>query len=296
MREREQVLCIVNNRRHARALYNSIADLAGVRHLTTLMYAKHRRSVLREIRQQLKEGRPSRLVSTSLIEAGVDIDYPTVLRAEAGLDSIAQAAGRCNREGKHPTEDSHVLVFATANDDWAPPHELKQYAQVFRGILQQHGNDLLAPEAIKAYFTHLYWQKGESELDVAGVIDLLRKRSTYKSLPFETLAGAFRFIESTTKPIIVPFVPGTDKIDPAIEGVLQDLEYAPGAARKLQSHLVQLPVRAYDSLKSVSAIQPIAPDRFGEQFMVLANPALYDVNYGLHWDNPTFIEAEKTIW
>jgi CRISPR-associated endonuclease/helicase Cas3 len=110
------------------------------------------------------------------------------------------------------------------------------------------------------------------------------------------LAGAFRFIESTTKPIIVPFVPGTDKIDPAIEGVLQDLEYAPGAARKLQSHLVQLPVRAYDSLKSVSAIQPIAPDRFGEQFMVLANPALYDVNYGLHWDNPTFIEAEKTIW
>jgi CRISPR-associated endonuclease/helicase Cas3 len=295
MREREQVLCIVNNRRHARALYDSIADSAGARHLTTLMYPKHRRSVLREIRKQLAEGQPCRLVSTSLIEAGVDVDYPTVLRAEAGLDSIAQAAGRCNREGTRPPEDSQVLVFTTANKDWAPPHELKQYAQVFRAILQQHSNDLLAPEAIKAYFTHLYWQKGESELDATGLLELLR-RSAYQSLPFETLAANFRFIESATKPVIVPFIPGTDKIDPTIEDLLRDLEYAPGTARRLQPYLVQLPVRAYDELNSVSAIQPIAPDRFGEQFMLLSNPALYDVNCGLHWDNPTFIEAEKTIW
>ncbi|MBW0904964.1 helicase-related protein, partial [Pseudomonas aeruginosa] len=92
--KREQVLCIVNNRRHARALYESLAGLPGARHLTTLMCAKHRSNVLAEVRQMLKTGESCRLVATSLIEAGVDVDFPVVLRAEAGLDSIAQAAGR----------------------------------------------------------------------------------------------------------------------------------------------------------------------------------------------------------
>src|SRR5690606_21727985 len=100
LEQRDQVLCIVNNRRHARQLFESIADAPGARHLTTLMHARHRSGVLAEVRQLLKDGEPCRLVSTSLIEAGVDVDFPTVLRAEAGLDSIAQAAGRCNREGR----------------------------------------------------------------------------------------------------------------------------------------------------------------------------------------------------
>ncbi|MFD2837537.1 CRISPR-associated endonuclease Cas3'' [Azotobacter vinelandii] len=111
MAEREQVLCIVNNRRHARALYESIAGSDGARHLTTLMCARHRSQVLAEVRQRLHDGQPCRLVATSLIEAGVDVDFPTVLRAEAGLDSIAQAAGRCNREGLRALEASEVLVF-----------------------------------------------------------------------------------------------------------------------------------------------------------------------------------------
>ena len=85
MRSRDQVLCIVNNRRHARAVYQAMADLPGARHLTTLMCARHRSEVLAEVRQLLKDGKPCRLVSTSLIEAGVDVDFPTVLRAEAGL-------------------------------------------------------------------------------------------------------------------------------------------------------------------------------------------------------------------
>src|SRR5690606_19964201 len=134
LRQRDQVLCIVNNRRHARHLFESIADEPGARHLTTLMYARHRSAVLAEVRQMLKAGEPCRLVSTSLIEAGVDVDFPTVLRAEAGLDSIAQAAGRCNREGRRPYEDSDVLVFETANPDWAPPRELRRFAEVFREI------------------------------------------------------------------------------------------------------------------------------------------------------------------
>lgn len=90
----------------------------GARHLTTLMCAKHRSQVLAEVRLLLKAGKPCRLVATSLIEAGVDVDFPAVLRAEAGLDSIAQAAGRCNREGKRAPADSAVMIFATENLDW----------------------------------------------------------------------------------------------------------------------------------------------------------------------------------
>ena len=93
MRDHDQVLCIVNNRRHAQALFESIEDETGARHLTTMMHAKHRTRVLGEVRQRLKDKKPCRLVSTSLIEAGVDVDFPHVLRAEAGIDSIAQAAG-----------------------------------------------------------------------------------------------------------------------------------------------------------------------------------------------------------
>ena len=137
VQQREQVLCVVNNRRHARALYESIADIPGARHLSTLMCAKHRSAALAEIRAMLARGEPCRLISTSLVEAGVDISLPSVLRAEAGLDSIAQAAGRCNRNKEWPVDASEVLVFTTSNDDWAAPSELRQYAQVAQEILRQ---------------------------------------------------------------------------------------------------------------------------------------------------------------
>jgi len=90
LRATDQVLCIVNTRRHAQALYGAISKERGARHLTTLMCAKHRSAVLADLRLDLKEGKPIRLVATSLIEAGVDVDFPVVYRATVGLDSIAQ--------------------------------------------------------------------------------------------------------------------------------------------------------------------------------------------------------------
>lgn len=291
MRQREQVLCIVNNRRHARALFDSIAEQPGAYHLTTLMCAKHRSAVLAEVRQQLKHGLPCRLVSTSLIEAGVDIDLPTVLRAEAGLDSIAQAAGRCNREGRRGHEDSEVLVFATANPDWAPPTELKQFAQAFRTVEPRYRDDLLAPEAIRAYFHELYWQKGVKELDAHDLLGML-KGCREDSLPFETLAEKFRLIEVTMRPVIVPW-------DDIAKKALRKLEFAESCgaiARELQPYIVQLPHQAYDALWKARAIQPIAPDRYGEQFVQLVNPRLYNKQFGLHWDNPQLLEVGSLVW
>lgn len=294
LRRRDQVLCIVNNRRHARMAYSSILDQPGAMHLSTLMYPQHRREVLKTIRRYLENGQPCRLISTSLIEAGVDIDLPTVLRAEAGLDSIAQAAGRCNREGKRARDNSEVLVFATANEDWQPPLELKQNAQAFGEILRQHAADLLAPEAIRAYFTLLYWQKGKQQLDAGAILSLLGD-SGPANLPFETITKLFRFIETATLPVIVPFEPGTDKIIPDIQNAFQELDHAPSAARRFQPYLVQVPRQAYDALYNAGAVQPVSK-RYGNQFVQLVNPALYDARFGLHWENPTFIEPEKSIW
>ena len=290
IRSRDRVLCIVNNRRHARALYESISDLPGARHLTTLMCAKHRSEVLAQVRQQLVADEPCRLISTSLIEAGVDIDFPTVLRAETGLDSIAQAAGRCNREGRRSAESSEVLVFATGNSDWAPPPELKQFAQVFREVHRSVGDDVLSLDAVREYFRHLYWQRGVSELDAHDLLGLLRE-SDLKSLPFETLATKFRVIETAMQPVIIAF-------DDLAKAALRDLEFADGCgaiARRLQPYLVQLARGGYDALHRAGAIQPVSPERYAQQFMELINPDLYHPDFGLHWDDANFIAADRLV-
>lgn len=292
LRRREQVLCIVNNRRHARAVYQSIADLPGARHLSTLMCAKHRSAVLKEIYGTLERGEPCRLVSTSLIEAGVDISLPTVLRAEAGLDSIAQAAGRCNRNKEWPVDASEVLVFATANEDWAPPPELRQFAEAAQEILRQpqYRTDPLSPSAIQAYFELLYWQKGGEALDAHNLLGIARENGI-DSLPMETLAAKFRMIESGQMPVIVPY---DDDARETLKG-LRNAERSGGFARKLQPYLVQMPPAAYDALCKVGAVQPVALEKWGEQFMELVNKDIYDVVTGLSWDNPTFIKAGNTI-
>lgn len=291
MRTNEQVLCIVNNRRHARAVFQAMADQPGARHLTTLMCASHRSKVLARVREDLKQGRPCRLVSTSLIEAGVDVDFPLVLRAEAGLDSIAQAAGRCNREGRRDAASSEVLIFSPANPDWAPPPELKQFAQAARAVLPGHADDPLSPAAIEAYFRELYWQKGDAALDGGEVMSLLQ-RSRPDSLPMETLAAKFRMIDSVQMPVIVPF---DEKAREALRA-LRFAEKSGGLARQLQPYLVQLPRQGYEALSKSGAIQPVAPERWGEQFMELAVMDLYDDRFGLSWDDPAFLKSESLMW
>ena len=284
-----QVLCIVNNRRHARVLFESIAGSEGARHLTTLMCAQHRRQVLDDIRQCLQHGEPCRVVATSLIEAGVDVDFPRVLRAEAGLDSIAQAAGRCNREGHRSREDSEVLVFSTANLDWAPPPELKQFAQSFKTVARHHVDDLLGLDAVHAYFQDVYWRKGD-ELDAHALLKLFRG-SRPENMPFETVAARFRMIESNMQAVLIPY----DRHARDLLRALAHAEQVGGLARRLQPYTVQVPQRAFDALRGAGAIQPLNPDIFGEQFMQLVAEDLYGRETGLRWDNPAFRAAESNV-
>ncbi|MCW8125119.1 CRISPR-associated helicase Cas3' [Microbulbifer halophilus] len=283
----EQVLCIVNSRRHARSLYQSISHLPGACHLTTLMCARHRSAALKEIRQRLEDREPCRLIATSLIEAGVDVDFPTVYRAEAGLDSIAQAAGRCNREGRRPLEQSKVYVFAVASD-WPTPPDVEQFAGAARSVFRRYEKPL-SLDAIRDYFRELYWVKGKEQLGA----DMLKmvEDGRIEGIPYEKLAGEFRMIDSPMLPVIIPY-------DDEARDVLRQFQWVEscgGLARRLQPYLVQLPEQALRALQRTGAVQPVRFEQFGEQFMELVNGDLYHEEYGLDWDSPSFISAEKSV-
>ena len=301
--QQPQVLCIVNNRRHARALFEQIRESEGAAHLTTLMCAAHRSEKLAEIRKRLIDGEPVRLISTSLIEAGVDVDFPAVYRAEAGLDSIAQAAGRCNREGKRPLKESRVCVFR-ADEQWSVPPELKQYADAFRSIYRKHANNLLSIDAIRDYFQEVYWQKTagtQDGLDAKAILDCVHldpREGDSLDIRFEQIANKFQMIESNMQPVIVPYVGGSEIQGGSIEQLLNDLEYADqvgGIARKLQRYLVQIPEQGIKALRAYGAVQAIQPEKFGDQFLRLENKDLYDPECGLSWENPAWINSESTV-
>ena len=290
LREHPQVLMIVNNRRHARVLFDAIAQEEGAYHLTTSMCAEHRSQKLKEIRQRLKDQLPCRLVATSLIEAGVDVDFPTVYRAEAGLDSIAQAAGRCNREGKRALESSQVFVFQTP--EWKAPPELALLAAPMRSILRNHEGDVLAPDALKSYFQQVYNDKGRG-LDEK---DILKMHSAASDCdyPFQEIASAFRMIDSHMLPIIVPFdATATENLERLRQ--LPEHMSVSKVAQKLQRYVVQVPERAFARLLKVGAVAPVAPEQFGNQFYELTSMTWYSELAGLGWSDPEFISAQALV-
>jgi len=295
LRESRQVLCIVNTRRHARELYELISAAEGACHLTTLMCARHRRDRLDMVRERLRDGAPVRLVATSLVEAGVDVDFPVVWRAHAGLESIIQAAGRCNRHGRAPQGD--VFVFeSTEGVGRNPPPEIEQFAAVARGIMRQH-EDAASLEAIESYFKQLYWVRGDG-LDAKGILRRLSERRSDLNFPFETIAREFQLIETPMVPVIVPY-DGVNGEDGTAERLLNELQWVerPGRiARRLQPYAVQIPPLARSALLSAGSVTVVREEQFGQQFIVLTNRDLYRTDMGLTWDDPSFHKAESLVF
>ncbi len=288
--EHPQMLIIVNNRRHARSLYDQAKPLDGTFHLTTLMCAKHRSQKLDEIRGRLKSGEPCRVIATSLIEAGVDVDFPLVMRAEAGLDSVAQAAGRCNREGKRPSENSFVWIFAP-EEQWKAPPELATQAAVMRLTADSFSDDILSTQAVAAYFAELYQLKG-SELDNKKILKMHNDTGQSLDFPFQTIADKFRMIESHMQPLIIPF-------DVDAENLISSLHHADhigGLLRKLQPYTVQIPEQALAALYKAGRIEPINEKNFGKQFYTLIGLDLYDEVAGLSWEDMTFLKGESLVF
>jgi CRISPR-associated endonuclease/helicase Cas3 len=285
----EQALCIVNSRAHARELYAASRHLPGARHLSTLMCAVHRRKALAAIRDDLKNDRPCRVVATSLVEAGVDLDFPLVLRAEGGLDSIAQAAGRCNREGRRSAETSLAIVFEAASHP--PPKSMRALCDAGRAALRKFPEDPLGPEAIEFFFHELYWSAGESRLDGRGILSACLSHAKDFDFPYASIAADFLMIDDMMLPVIVPF-------DNQAREYLRALEFVetPGAlARKLQPYVVPIPPNARKKLIAAAAAAAVREVEFGDQFIRLLNEDLYDEATGLGWNEPTFRRAEGLI-
>src|SRR5690606_10364924 len=141
-----------------------------------------------------------RVIATSVIEAGVDVDFPRVWRAEAGLDQILQAAGRCNREGRRPVEASTVTVFQAP--DYKPPREIQSLIGGAERAISGFAGDLQSLEAIERYCREVYWQKGEG-LDAGNIYKKFQLGLNETDFAFREVANRFRMIESDMQPVVV---------------------------------------------------------------------------------------------
>jgi len=199
---RPQALVIVNTRAHAQTLYahwKPRRDAGSIFHLSALMCPQHRTEILKKIRDRLDAHLSCLVVSTSLIEAGVDIDLPCVYRAEAGLESIAQSAGRCNREGRLPAGDFHIF----APEDVRTPRYLQQNTDFGRKVLARFPDDPCCPQAVAAYFDMRY--HNEARLDELKLLPEWSQALRYMDFRFETIGKAFQFIDSDAETVFIPY-------------------------------------------------------------------------------------------
>ncbi|MFW6106848.1 MAG: CRISPR-associated helicase Cas3' [bacterium] len=268
MAEQKQALCIVSTRKQARELYEQVKARETAFHLSASMCPAHRAEIIRDLKQRLAEGRSCRVVSTQLIEAGVDIDFPVVYRAMAGLDSIAQAAGRCNREGK--TAAGHVCVFDSEQPP--PPGHLRQTAETAAELVGLY-DDLLSPAAIEHYFNLHYW-KQKHLWDQRGLMDCFKLSRRGEPLcDFRKAADAYRLIDDDTAPVIIPW-------DAEGAAMIEQLRRHPlpgrDIRRAVQRYTVQLHVHLWEQMRRQGQLELVH-----EQYPVLTDSNLYSHDTGL---------------
>ncbi len=304
--QRPRMLCIVNSRAHAQALFKVIRGQQGAAHLTTLMVPRHRRAVLARARAALATpDAPARVVSTSLIEAGVDIDFPEVWRAVAGLDSIAQAAGRCNREGRLDGL-GRVVVFEPMESK--PPREIAQRWQATELVLRRHA-DALGLDAVRDYFSELYFQSGDDpwkafdRLKVGGrpgVLPALCDGALDMNIPFASVAETFRFIEEKMVAVVVPWKADEDDddFDRLVRRIWRAIDQQGRARgsdlRSLRLYTVSIPGKARDEWLRAGVLRPLHPG-LGESVLRFDDLEHYDKEMGLTIEAPFLREVESNI-
>ena len=261
----EQVLCIVNSRKNAQLVYEGIRGDDGY-HLSTLMTPFHRKAVLAEIRRRLKAGLPCRVVSTSLIEAGVDVDFPLVFREAAGLDSMLQAAGRCNREGSRPVSESVVTIFKA---ETAPPQIFSAAIAAGQEAMDRY-EDLSDPDAVSHYFQALLDLKGQKAQDQKGILPRIQEGD----FPFRTVAEMFHLIEQDTRTIYIPMGDGEKLV-----GRLRQGEQSRQLFRKLGQYGVSVYAQHFRKLDESGVLELLE-----DGSAVLTDLTLYSDDTGLALD------------
>jgi len=233
----KQVLCVVNTRRDAHDIFNGLAD-ENAFHLSTLMCGTHRSAVIAGIKRRLLNGEPCVVISTQLIEAGVDIDFPVVFRALAGIDEIVQAAGRCNREGKLPSNGITYLF-----DYGISSHIQSSAKDTTRSILRRF-TDILDLNVIEQYFHEHMWRH-EGEMDGYGAMKL----DSNTEFQFATIGSEFRLIEDDSVSVVVPYGDGLARLARLVEAVVKDRKHEQHALlRGLQRFMVSVKRGEYEDL------------------------------------------------
>lgn len=278
-----RALVIVNNKAQARAIFNALRSDGGEAfHLSTNMTPAHRRAVLAQIKETGVDD-PCPVISTSLVEAGVDLDFPEVWRAIAGVDSLVQAAGRCNRNGK--LEGLGRLFVFEPEGHFSPPSELARRAALARDVLQEI-EDPISPEAVRLFFQRLF-QDLDAQLDAKGIMNRLRPvKSNRLDYPFADVAHDMRIIPELTAPLIIGAGPWG--IGDAERRILDYAKGVGGIARAMQRFSIPVMPRVLNSLIAQGAVNYVRPETFGPRFALLMNSNLYDVAAGFStedsWD------------
>jgi hypothetical protein len=282
--ESGSTLVIVNTRRRAKTLfelYNGGSN-GNAYHLSTLMTPKARGETIGEIRGKLERGEKCAVFSTQLIECGVDLDFETVYRSMAGLDSIVQAAGRCNRNGTRAV--GKVKVFGAKGEAGAAKGDIALRAGITRPILEKSA-DLLSPDAIGEYFDELFTFAGDSGLDGGRIMNMFEIRPAAGrnrlAFEFETCAANFKLIDDNSVSVIIP-------TDDAAKGCVAQAGkfHKRQILRKLQKYTVGIYEREAARLLSDGALTPL-----GERLFVLTDLTRYDKKLGLALEAKEMSEA-----
>ncbi|MFK8112281.1 MAG: CRISPR-associated helicase Cas3' [Rubripirellula sp.] len=289
-----QTLCIVNTRAHASDLFSAVKELTSeecptdvnVFHLSTFMCAAHRSSTFTAIRNRLtdKTNPACRVISTQLIEAGVDIDFPVVFRALSGLDSIAQAAGRCNREGK--LDKGLLYLFEPAGRSLRG--YLRSTAETAQEVVPLY-DDPLSLEAVEHYFRLHYWNQND-QWDAKEILSLFAdpRKLTFQ---FRSAAERFRFIEDNSQSVFVPWSAEGVKIESQIRcsAFAIDPKVRRAVLRRAQRFMVPVFDNVFRSLLGSDI------EMLHESVAILANMSLYSEELGFDSSKHGYIEPESAI-
>lgn len=249
--QHSQILCVVNTRRDCLELFGKMPP--ETIHLSASMCGAHRSKVIDEIRRKLQAHEPIRVISTQLVEAGVDIDFPVVYRALAGLDSIAQSAGRCNREGRH-AEGGKVVVFIPPKP--APMGQLRKAEDSAR-ILLHETLDMENAEVFPRFFSEFY-SRVEGRFPYE---ELLVRDAGCIQIQFREAAARFHMIDETQQSMLVRYGASEGLIGAMQKQIRIDAPYG-HLLRKLQRFTVSVAKSQFLKLKSNGLIEEFAPDMF----------------------------------
>ncbi|MDR2656604.1 MAG: CRISPR-associated helicase Cas3' [Oscillospiraceae bacterium] len=272
LRQHPRALCIVSTRKRARELYQLLKDQPNVYHLSARMCAAHRTAVLEKIRAHLRAKEPCLVISTQLIEAGVDVDFAVVYRELGGIDAIAQAAGRCNREGRME-QPGEVFVYRPA--EGLPRGFISQSAAIADSVLKQF-DDPLSLDAVRSYSEKRFMVRGMDMLDNKKILKMLNSEEVtrYVNIPFDEVAKEYQLIEEDGgETIFVPYGDeGVKRVENLRAAVSRGDESLGKALKALQRYGVNLYAKEYAEIyengwiEVVGGLYPVLSEALKEHY------------------------------